>query len=203
MKNLIKGNYQKAGECFQKALQLAENTENRFNLGLFLLNRQRFEEAEEIFTGIAGDYPENEINGLLLFESFMLLEKWEAAIKQIRKLCQLNQTAKKYMILRTVAEDVVAREKYRKVKILKSEAQELLSARKTENALMKYQEAEQYSPADSEILNNIGSIFLKAKEYVRAYTYFEKALELDPDNQIVKRNLVTTKGRLRTTRKKL
>ena len=203
MKNLVKGNYQKAGKCFQTALRLADNTENRFNFGIYLLSRQQFDESMAIFSAIAEEYPENEINGLLLFESYMLLEKWDMAIRQIKNLEQLNPKSQKYIILRKVAKDVVAREKYRKVKILKSEALELLAAKEQSQALKKYQEAQEYSPADSEILNNIGSIFLKSREYVLAYTNFEEAQKLEPDNQIVKRNLVLAKSKLRSIRKKL
>jgi len=203
MKNLVKGNYQRAGNCFKTALKLADNTENRFNFGIYLLSSQHFERANAIFADIAEEYPENEINGLLLFESYMLLEMWDLAIEKIRKLVALNPKAQKYYILKNVAEDVVLREKYRKVKILKSEALGLLAAKDNALALKKYQEAEKYSPEDSEILNNIGSIFLKSKEYVRAYTNFEEALKLEPENQTVRKNLVLAKSKLRTTRKKL
>jgi tetratricopeptide (TPR) repeat protein len=203
MKNLVKGDYHKAGKCFQVALKLADNTENRFNYGIYLLSSQNFEDAMRVFAEIAEDYPENEINGLLLFESYMLLEMWDLAIENISKLINLNPKAQKYYILKNVAEDVVLREKYRKVKIFKSEALELLAAKEFTQALKKYQEAQEYSPADSEILNNIGSILLKSKEYVRAYTNFEEALKLEPENQTVRKNLVLAKSKLRTTRKKL
>lgn len=199
----MKGAYEQAGKSFRKALELADNTENRFNMGLYYLQSQHYQDAEETFSEIDQEYPDNEINGLLLYESFMLLEKWDKAETQIKKLIKLNPEVQKYRILETVTEDVVAREKYRKVKILKSEAQAFLSEKKYEAALDKYKQAESYSPADTEILNNIGSILLRMKDYVYAYTYFENAFKLEPDNPSIKRNLVQVKAKLRSTRKSL
>lgn len=203
LRNLVKGSYKQAGKDLKRALSLSDNTENRFNMGLFYLNRQEYSQAKEIFYAISEEYPDNEMNSMLLFECNMLQENWQEAISIIRKLSEQKPEIRKYQILRTVAEDVIAREKYRRVKILKSEAQEFISEGKSQEALKKYEEAEKFSPADSEILNNIGSIHLKHKDFIRAYTYFENAHKLDPENAKIKRNLVQAKSKLRSTRKKI
>lgn len=201
MKNLVKGNYKKAGAALNKALELADNTANRFNLGVYLLSQQDFAEAEKIFISIENEYPDNEINRMLLFECKMLMEKWEEALEEIEKLHSSNPAKQDYKILVQVADDVIAREKYRKVKLLKYRAQNELAGRKHSEALNSLKEAEELSPEDPEILNNIGSIFLHQKDNIKAFSYFEKAVKLDSENEIIKKNLLLAKGRLRKNRK--
>ncbi len=194
---LVAGQYQKAESCFQTALQLADNTENRFNLALVLLSRQKLTEAESYLQAIAVEYPENEINRLALFESLILQEKWQSAIEQVDFLCRHHPANKQYCKLQEIAVDVVEREKYRNVKLLSYEAYELLRQKKFNAALEKYIEALNFLPNDLEVLNNLGSIHLKQNELTQAYGYFEKALLIDPDNRKIQQNLALVKNKLR------
>ena len=194
---LVKGDNEKAVTCFRQALTLANNPENVFNLGLGLLSAMELEEAEGYLKEIADEFPEQGISGLVYFEALILQEKWQSALDQIRKLCRQEPENKKYIQLNEMADDVVEREKYKNEKFLSYEAYGFMKQRKYSEALEKYLGALYYLPDDLELLNNIGYIYLKLSEYTQAYSYFEKALQLDPGNRKIRQNMAVVKNKLR------
>lgn len=194
---LVKGNNDKAVRSFRQALSLSNNAENVFNLGLGLLSAMELEEAEGYLKEIADEFPEHSISGLVYFEVLILQEKWQAAIDEIRILSTYDLDNKKYEELLLIAEDVVKREKYRNEKILSHEAHGFMQQKKYSEALEKYMGALNYLPEDLELLNNIGYIHLKLNEYTQAYSFFEKALQLDPGNRKIRQNMMVVKNKLR------
>ncbi|MCF7912941.1 MAG: tetratricopeptide repeat protein [Candidatus Cloacimonetes bacterium] len=194
---LVKGINDQAVKCFRKALSLSENPENVFNLGLGLLSAMELEEAEGYLSQVVEEFPEHEISVLTYFEVLILQEKWQAAIEQIEKLCQQYPENIRYKEFCAMASDVVGREKYRHEKILSHEAYQFMRQRKYGEALEKYIAALEYLPEDLELINNIGYIHLILNEYTQAYSYFEKALQLDPGNRKVRQNMAVVKNKLR------
>ncbi|MDP8221199.1 MAG: tetratricopeptide repeat protein [Candidatus Stygibacter frigidus] len=196
-KFLVKGINDKAVKCFRKALQLSENTENIFNLGLGLLSQMQLKEAEEYLSKVAGEFPENAISGLAYFEALILQEKWQAAIDQIAVMLGYEPENKRYLQILQIADDVVQREKYRNVKILSHQAFELMKQQKYTEALKQYEQALKFLPDDVELLNNIGYLYLKQRNYMLAYSYFEKALLLEPENRKLRQNMALVRNKLR------
>jgi tetratricopeptide (TPR) repeat protein len=196
-KLLVKSEYRKAEKCFRKALDIADNIENRFNLALTLLSRMQLAEAEKLFVQIAGEYPENEINLLVLFETYILQEKWQSARQQIAKLHEKFPESRQFRDLHEMAGDVTRREKYRQVKLLSHAATELARQKNFTEALAEFQQALQFMPDNAELLNNTGSVLMEMGEYQKAFACYEKALAQEPANQTVQRNLARAKSKLR------
>ena len=196
-KFLVKGNNDKAVKCFRRALQLSENTENIFNLGLGLLSQMQLKEAEEYLSRVAGEFPENAINGMAYFETLILQEKWQAAIDQIAVMIGYEPESKRYLQLQQMADDVVQREKYRNVKLLSHQAIELMKQQKYTDALKHYEQALNFLPDNVELLNNVGYLYLKQGKNIRAYSYFEKALLLEPENRNLRQNMALVRKKLR------
>ena len=196
-KFLVKGNNDKAVKCFRKALQLSKNTENVFNLGLGLLNQMQLKEAEEYLSRVADEFPENAISGLAYFEVLILQERWQAAIDQITVLIGYEPENKRFLELKEMAEDVVHREKYRNAKILGFKAFELLKQCKYKEALEQYEGVLNFAADDVELFNNIGYLYLKKGNYTQAYSYFEKALLLEPENRKLRQNMALVQNKLR------
>jgi len=48
-----------------------------------------------------------------------------------------------------------------------------------------------------ELLNNIGYLYLKKSNYTQAYSYFEKALLLEPENRKLRQNMALVRNKLR------
>ncbi len=194
---LVKGINDQAVKCFRKALSLSDNPENVFNLGLGLLSAMELEEAEKYLSVIVEEFPEHGISGLAYFEVLILQEKWQAAIDQISNLGKQEPENGRYAELSLMACDIVEREKYRNEKFLSHEAYSFMRQRKYSEALVKYLGALMYLPEDVELLNNIGYIYLRLSEYTQAYSYFEKALQLDSGNRKIQQNMAVVKNKLR------
>lgn len=193
----MKADFNKAEVCFRKALKIADSTENRFNLGLVLLNRLELTAAEEHFKKVKESYPENELNQLALFESLILQSKWQDAIDQIEILHDKYPENRQFTEFYEIARDVVKREKYREVKLLCKKAMFQTLKNNYEKALEQLSEALQYQPDNLEVLNNMGSIYMKKKDYKQAFSFYEKALAVAPDNMTIQKNLATAKRKLR------
>jgi Flp pilus assembly protein TadD len=196
-KLLVNGKTTKAEKCFRLALNLADNPENHFNLALTLLSEHKFTEAEKHFATVNQKFPENELNNLAMFECLILQGKWQKALDQIEVLCSGFPENMKYKKLSDIAKDEVLRENFCLFKFLNFQAYELLQNNKLEPARLKYAEALTLFPDEIEVLNNLGSIHLKRQEYNQAFSYFEKALSLEPDNRTLQKNLLQVKHKLR------
>ena len=59
----------------------------------------------------------------------------------------------------------------------------------TQKAINDYKKSLELNPNYSEGLNNLAIMYCKERDYNTALKYFEKALYLNPDDQIIKKNI--------------
>ena len=196
-KFLTSGKIEKAHGIFQKVVLINNSTENLFNLALSLMALVRYPEAESYLRKIKENFPDHELNTLTLAECLIMQKKWDEAIKFYEKASQINPRSKAYKKYVAITKDVVAREKYVKSKEFFQEAIEELRCKNDEKALKILQEANEYFPGNPNILNNIGTLYLNLKYYKKAYSYFTKAISLDPENKKFQKNLLTAKRKIK------
>ncbi|MBC8414891.1 MAG: tetratricopeptide repeat protein [Candidatus Cloacimonetes bacterium] len=196
-KFLTSGKIEKAHGIFQKVVLIDNSTENLFNLALSFMGLVRYSEAEGYLRKIKENFPDHELNTLTLAECLIMQKKWDEAIKFYEKASQINPCSEAYKKYVAIAKDVVAREKYVKSKEFFQEAIEELRCKNDEKALKIMQEANEYFPRNPNILNNIGTIYLNLKKYKPAYSYFAKAISLDPENKKFQKNLLTAKRKIK------
>ena len=196
-KFLTSGKIEKAHGIFQKVILLDNSTENLFNLALSLMSLARYSEAEGYLRKIEENFPDHELNTLTLAESLIMQKKWDEAIRFYEKASQINPRNEAYKKYVAISKDVVAREKYVKSKEFFQEAIEELRHKNDERALKILQKANEYFPGNPNILNNIGTLYLNLKNYIKAYSYFVKAISFDPKNEKFQKNLLTAKRKIK------
>ena len=196
-KLLTQGKIEKAFDAFQKAILINSSTENIYNLALSLMAQTKYLQAEKYLRKIFENYPENEMNLLTLAECVIMQKKWNEAIELYRSLADFDPENKTYQKYKTIAEDVVIREKYVKSKYLLNFSILELKRKNDKKAMELLLEAEEYFPGNPNILNNIGSIYMLFKNYEKAYSYFSKAIENDPSNKRFQKNLFTARKKLK------
>ena len=194
---LIRGKYRKALECFQKAILLEDSSENLFNLALAFIALKKFEQAEKYLEKIHLNYPDNEINSLSLADCYLRQRKWKKAINIYKELVEKNPRNKSYKKYLTRAEDVVDREKYINGRELFDQAQLESEKKNHQSAADLLLQALEYTPDDPNLLNNLAFALMKLKKYSPAYKYIERALQLSPHNEKIKKNLLAIKRKLR------
>ena len=194
---LTSGKIEKAHEIFQKVVLIDNSTENLFNLALSLMALARYSKAEGYLRKIEENFPDHELNTLTLAESLIMQKKWDEAIKFYEKANQINPRSEAYKKYLAISKDVVAREKYVKSKEFFQEAIEKLGCKNDDEALKILQKANEYFPENPNILNNIGILYLNLKKYKQAYSYFAKAISLDPKNNKFQKNLLTAKRKIK------
>lgn len=196
-KLLVKGKPETALRIFQKAFLLYDSAEIEFNLALSLMALSRFTEAEKHLFRLQKEHPKNELNTLTLAECVMMQQKWQDACLLFENLKKINPNAVKYGEYLKIAADPVEREKYVTAKKLLREATLQLQKKNDDQALKLLLEAEHYFPENSNILNNIGSIYMLTKNYEKAYRYFTKALPYDKQNERLKKNILLARNKLK------
>jgi tetratricopeptide (TPR) repeat protein len=197
-KLLSRGKIPQALIVFQQLLTMDSSTDILFSLGVALLALNRFEEAEDFFKTVEKEHPENYLNLLSLAEVKLFQNKWGDAIQIYRNLTKLFPDKESFAQQLQIAEDVILREKYVRSKILINEARDALNYKHGFEAIEKLEKALAYNPNNSHLINNIGSVYLLKKEYVKAYHHFEKALSLDPHNRQIQKNLYLVKRKMQT-----
>ena len=196
-KLLAQGKVEKAFQLFQKAVLKNRSGEVLFNLALSLMALSRFPEAEKYLSKLQIEFPQNELNTLTLAECMMMQNKWEEAKLLYANLKLINPREEKYDEYMKIVEDPVVREKYAAAKKLLREAIVELQKKNDARSLKMLLEAEEYIPDNSNILNNIGSIYMLTKQYEKAYHYFVKALAQDQHNQRIRKNIILCKNKLK------
>jgi len=189
-KLLAQGNVEKAFQLFQQAVLKNESADLLFNLALSLMGLSRFAEAEKYLTKLQVDFPKNELNTLTLAECMMMQNKWDQAKLLYSNLKLINAREDKYDEYLKIVDDPVIRDKYVIAKKHLRKATIELQKKNDDTALELLLEAEEYIPNNSNILNNIGSIYMLSKKYKKAYDYFIKALAHDQQNLQIKKNLI-------------
>ena len=89
-------------------------------------------------------------------------------------------------LLLILANNVIAQDEQK----MFSDANELYKEQKFEKAIEIYKNIESLELVSSELYYNLGNAHYKLNEVGPAIFYYEKALQLDPDNEDVKNNLV-------------
>ena len=196
-KYLVKGNIPKTLSYFQKAILLNDSFENIFNLGLSYMSLNNFQTAEKYFAKIQQKYPDNEMNLLSIAECKMRQKKWKEAGELYGKLVAKNPLNKKYSFYLDRSKDVVEREKYAKSKDLLYLSQEQISEKNFQKALEILIQAAEYDPKNANIQNNIGYVYIVQRKFDKAFSHFEKAVALDPDNKKYQKNFLFSKRKLR------
>lgn len=196
-KALQRGKIKKAYNAFRKALLLDNSPENQFNLALVLLSLDNYEEAESILRSIYEHNPQYSFNTFTLAECLMMQRKWDEAIPLFRKLLREEPLNKLYNRYLDLATDVIAREKYVRAQELMKKANSLIDRKKISEALELLLEAVDYDPNNPILNNNVSSLYFKLKDYQKAYSYAERALNFDHENPQIQRNMVQIKRKLR------
>ncbi len=73
----------------------------------------------------------------------------------------------------------------------------MFDAGQVNEALIAFQDAQNFDPENAKIYNSIGIIRLKQKNYKEAYMNFEKALTLAPANTRIRKNLMLAKKKFK------
>ncbi len=196
-KLLTNGYPELAMKKFRKVLLLDSSSENQFNLGLALLSSYNYLEAENFFRMVMESHPGNQLNLVSLAEALIMQKKWDNAKIILNDLIQIapnNVVFDKHL---NMVENVVSREKYVKSRELMKKAELEQQNKNFTDALILLQEALEFDPKNALILNNIGSVYQKLKNYQEAYNHIEQAHVLDPNNKNYRRNLVEIKKELR------
>ena len=193
-----KAEYNKARYYFEKAFLLnPKNNDITFYLGLSLMLLFKYNEALNYFERIPQDFN----NPLMLSSmgfSFLMLRKWAEARDIFAKLLEINPKNKEYNKFHKLSMDVIKREKFVLMKEKMAIADNLMKNKDYEQAFDTLLDAKNLVPEDAEIFNYLGiaSIQLK-KAPIEIYSFFEKAVILDPNNRGYKENLFLAKKKLK------
>ncbi len=193
-----KAEYNKARYFFEKAFLLnPKDNEITFYLGLSLMLMFKYQEALNYFERIPPDYN----NPLMLSSmgfSTLMMRKWAEARDIFAKLVEINPKNKEYNKFYTLSMDVIKREKFVLMKEKMALADKLMKERKYQEAFDVLNDAKNLVPDDAEIYNYLGIISIELKkDPMKTFTFFEKAVLLDPKNRGYKENLFLAKKKLK------
>jgi len=196
-KLLASGKAARAIAVFQKCLLSNNSAENRFNFALALMAVNQYSDAEQYLNKIYNEYPENELNGLALIECLLLQRKWRESENIVDYYKEKLPSSKAVYNYARIINDPVEREKYVSAKEYLNSAFSALDEDELDEALELFLKAEAYLSTNSDILNNIGMIYFKRNEQIKAYGYFERAHKLSPDDLRIRKNLLRTRKKLK------
>jgi len=187
---LNQGRASAAYACFQRALLLQNEPEDRFHVGLALLGLGRYNEARGFIEDLAGGEQAPEVALLALAECSLMQRRWEEAEGLFAKLCDIRPGSRRYTDWLALARDGVRREKHVIVREYFNRAQALLEKKQPKEALQSLEEAWAADNTNALVANNIGSLLLlRGRTPAEACFYFEKAVTLEPDNVRFRENL--------------
>jgi tetratricopeptide (TPR) repeat protein len=193
-KLLMKGKPEKAFPYLEKALMLEDSAANLFNLALTLLTLQHYAEAEKYLQKILDNYPGNELTTLTLAELYMQQREWNKAKSLFQNMVRIHPNNKNYKTYLRRIDNPEQRESYIQAKELLNRSQNLLEQKKNKEALQALLQAERHDPENPYIQNNIGTFYLILEKKPKiALTYYQKAYQLEPENEKFKENLFRTR----------
>lgn len=187
---LIRGQVKKAYSTFQKALFHQNSINILFNIGLSLTALNRNSEAETYYRKVLSIAKDNEIALLALSEALVMQRKWEQANEILQRLIDLSQKNKVYKKYLKRNKDVIKREEYVLVTELLNKSQILSQEKKYLEAKEIVEEALKINPKNANLHNNLGSlIYTITGKPKSALPHFQKAVNLEPQNQKFIKNL--------------
>lgn len=212
MKQLIELGYiEDPGDNVQKAVEMTVR-ESRYNLARVYMGTNRYNEAIPILEKLYNDYETESRFALRLVTCYTEIGEQtkaldlsnshnEIVIKHIKSLGEKLEKDKDKKI-----DDLSEKEKQSKNKLLRQfkDAQKdifriallqtdiLLKLKKPKEALKILQDIEKNLPTQRSILNKIGNVYIRLKDYKKAETSFKKLLEIDPVNHIGHNGLAIT-----------
>lgn len=193
-KLLLSGRPEKAYPYLELALMMDIEPHNMYNLALAFLAMQKYEEAEMFLKKIVAQAPDNALAVLTLSDLYTQRRDWDKALEIMDRLCKAfpaNPVYKKYM---QVISDPKRRESYIKAKELLNIAQKEILSGDIDTAFNKLKQAVKLDPENPYIHNNLGSIYLRAKnEPKKAFEHYHKAYKLNPNSKTFKENLEKTR----------
>lgn len=201
-KYLLRGKTNRAFTYFEKALMLSDDPSHRYNFALVLVATAKYSEAEPYLKDLYLEFPENELNALSYGDCLMMLRKWDEAEDVFFSLKEKNPVKTSYKEYYSRVKDVVEREKYVSSRELISCAINDIDNKKFSSALEKLIKAEKLDPNNPTIITNLGSLYLKQKNYIKACKYLESAQRINPTNKILNDNLQHARLKLKNQKGK-
>ena len=187
---LQRGKSAAAFRCFQKAVLLQNEPEDRFHLALALVGLGQYEDALAYLDKVAQQEPDREVVLLAQAECNLMLRRWQQAEDQFARLAGMRAGSKRYAGYLEMVRDPVQRDKHVIAREYFNESQKLVEQKQPRQALQKMQEALEVDPHNALVANNVGSLMLLLGHSPgEACLYFEKAVALEPDNQRYRENL--------------
>ena len=129
--------------------------------------------------------------------SLLMMRKWIEARDIFEKLVEINPRNKEYHKFYSLTQNVVEREKFVLMKEKMALADNLIKNKQVNEAFNTLIDAKNLIPNDAEIFNYLGIVSIELKKTpLEVYTFFEKAVLLDPKNRGYKENLYLAKKKL-------
>jgi predicted AlkP superfamily phosphohydrolase/phosphomutase/Flp pilus assembly protein TadD len=142
--------------------------QSKYNLGLSLEKRGKYEEAIQVYQEILLEKPTHETGRFHLAFCLMQLDRWKAAANVLQGLLNLNPE---------------------NIQVHNNLAYCFIQMGKREKALNIYQKLIQEFPEDPRGYANLGAFFLQQGQLSSAQAFLEKSLQLNPEDPQVKENL--------------
>ncbi|KAM4883216.1 protein O-mannosyl-transferase TMTC1-like [Thomomys bottae] len=195
-----------AEECYKRALQVARTAEVLSPLGALYYNTGQLEDALHIYREAAALQPSQRELRLALAQVLAVLEQAEEA-EQIVSLMVVEEAEclERYRLLSAIyskqehhdkalsAIDHALQLKPKDPKVLSelffTKGNQLREQNLLDKAYESYQAAVELNPDQAQAWMNMGGIQHMQGNYVSARTYYERSLQLLPDNKLLKENL--------------
>ncbi|KAM4883343.1 LOW QUALITY PROTEIN: protein O-mannosyl-transferase TMTC1-like [Thomomys bottae] len=195
-----------AEECYKRALQVARTAEVLSPLGALYYNTGRLEDALHIYREAEALQPSQRELCLALAQVLALMEQTEEA-EQIVSFMVVEEAEclECYHLLSAIyskqehhdkalsAIDHALQLKPKDPKVLSelffTKGNQLREQNLLDKAYESYQAAMELNPDQAQAWMNMGGIQHMQGNYVSARTYYERALQLVPDNKLLKENL--------------
>lgn len=208
--------YDESREYYEKALQIEPNrVRNLYNLGLLALNQGEYPEARDFFLKVLEARPGNleALNGLGVAD--LKTNQPEEAIKYFMEALSLNRRyipARKGLAYAYIQTGQLREARYH-LNILMQEAGQkdsdvlvlagLLTGSEGnyEDSIVVYEKILEQHPRNVDALFAAGNSHLNLREFAKAISYFERALQVNPDLPNVHKNLGIAFGKQGDTAK--
>ncbi|KAM4883341.1 LOW QUALITY PROTEIN: protein O-mannosyl-transferase TMTC1-like [Thomomys bottae] len=195
-----------AEECYKCALQVARRAEVLSPLGALYYNTGGLEDALHIYREAAALQPSQRELRLALAQVLAVMEQTQEA-EQIVSLMVVEEAEclERYRLLSAIyskqehhdkalsAIDHALQLKPKDPKVLSelffTKGNQLREQNLLDKAYESYQAAVELNPDQAQAWMNMGGIQHMQGNYVSARTYYERALQLVPDNKLLKENL--------------
>jgi tetratricopeptide (TPR) repeat protein len=197
LRRLAKGFHENALRLLVRAERLTPTLEMDYALALAYLGSARYPEAEERLRKLPEDLFLEPTAGLIYGECLLRQRKWTDVEQWFLHLQerQPNRTDLQGWI--DLSRDSVLRERYVISRELAFQAQQLMDAKRLDEARKLLEEAIRLTPERAELHNNLGSVRLKMGIPIRdVLPNFEQAVRLEPMNRRYQTNLAYLRRKL-------